>query len=268
MGRVKILSEQQEQEILDRYLNKEKTLKKYGVKKRTYTEAKKIGRKYKCNDSFFKIPSSDMAYILGLLASDGSISKKENLIAIQLEEKDRELLEKIKQITENDRPIEEYIRTTTQHTICSFRVWSKEWKDTLIHYGIGPEKTFTLASPELLPSEYIIDYIRGYFDGDGSIYEIASENRIFFEITGASKKEIDWIYDKLVNQYHILLNKKLTETLSNGTVIYKIKIGNKTELLKLYSLLYENKNLFMKRKKEKFENLLKIPRDSNSLNKE
>ena len=286
MGRIKNLSEEQEKEILERYLNKqeslykiekeihisqymiEKTLKKYGVKKRTYIEAKQLGRKYKCDDDFFKIPNSNMAYILGLLASDGSISKKENLIAIQLEEKDREILEKIQQITKNTRPIEEYIRMETQHTICSFRVWSKSWKDSLAHYGIIPEKTFKLKPPEFLPKEYIIDYIRGYFDGDGSIYKVDSQNRVFFEIDGASKEEIDWIYDKLVNQYHILLNKKSIDTKSNGTIIYKIKIGNKKELLKLYHLLYDNKELFMQRKKDKFENLLKIPRDSNSLNEE
>lgn len=284
MGRTKNFSEEIEKKAIYNYVKlhkglqsagrefgisqfmMEKILKKYGVKKRTYTEAKQIGRKYSCNDDFFKDQNSNMAYILGLIASDGSISKKENLIAIQLQEEDRDILEQIRNITQVERPLEEYIRKETNHKICSFRNWSSEWKKDLSHFGITPQKTFTLQPPLFLKKEYIIDYIRGYFDGDGSIYSVESQNRVFFEISGASKSTIDWIRDVLVNQYYILVNKEIKETLSNGTIMYKIKIGDKKELLKLYSVLYKNKELFLQRKKEKFENLLNIPRDSNSSN--
>lgn len=241
-------------------------LKEYGIKKRTYTEAKQIGRKYTCDDNFFKNQNSKMAYILGLIASDGSVSKKENLVAIQLQEKDKYILEEIRNITQVKRPLEEYIRKETGNTMYAFRNWSAEWKKDLSHYGIVPQKTFTLKPPIFLNKIYNIDYIRGYFDGDGSIYKISDQNRIFFEIVGASKSTIDWIYDILTTQYHIYTNKRLKETLPNGTIIYKIKIGDKEELRKLYNLLYNNKTLYLKRKKEKFENLLNIPRDSNSSN--
>lgn len=242
----------------------EKILKKYGVKKRTFTEAKQIGRKYTCDDNYFKRQNENMAYILGLIASGGSVSKKENLVAIQLQEKDKDILEQIRKITKVQRPLEEYIRKETNHKIFSFRNWSSEWKKDLLHYGIVPQKTFTLKPPTFLDKKYIIDYIRGYFDGDGSMYEVKSQNRTFFEISGASKEVIDWMRDSLINQYHILLNQELKETLPNGTIMYKIKIGNKQELLKLFNLFYKDKILFLKRKKEKFENLLNIPRDSNS----
>jgi len=245
-----------------------KVLDKYLIKKRNYIEAKQVARKYPCDDNFFKKQNEDMAYILGLIASDGSISKKENLIAIQLQHEDVEILNKISEITKNTRPLESYIRKETGHEIDSFRVWSAEWKKDLSHYGIIPQKTFTLQPPEFLDPDYRIDYIRGYFDGDGSIYKVKQQNRIFFEITGASKVMIDWIANELANHYHILLNKPLKETLSNGTIIYKIKIGSKQELLKLYNLLYNNKNLYIKRKYIKFQTLLNIPRDSSSLNEE
>lgn len=156
MGRTKELSEEIEREIIYNYVELkqglgtagkkynvsqymvEKTLKKYGVKKRNYTEAKQAGRKYSCNDDYFKTQSHNMAYILGLLAADGSISKKENLVAIQLLASDREILEKISKETENTRPLESYIRKTTGHEITSLRVWSAQWKKDLAHYGIIP----------------------------------------------------------------------------------------------------------------------------------
>ena len=72
------------------------------------------------------------------------------------------------------------------------------------------------------------------------------------------------INQELLNELKIEIRKNGKETLPNGTIIYKIKIGNKQELLKLFNLFYKDKILFLKRKKEKFENLLNIPRDSNS----
>lgn len=276
MGRTKELSEEVERKIIYNYIELkqslgtvgkdfgvtqymvEKTLKKYGVKKRTYTEAKQARRKFPCNDNFFKVQSSNMAYILGLLAADGSISKKENLIAIQLKATDKEILEKISEKTQNTRPLESYTRKETGYEISSFRVWSAEWKKDLAHYGIMPEKTFTLQPPDFLLPEYRIDYIRGYFDGDGSVYHLDSQNRLFFEIAGASKVMIDWIRNELTNHYHIFINKELIETKPNGTIMYKVKIGSIEELNKLYTLLYKDKELFLARKKEKFYSLLKL----------
>lgn len=286
MGRTKEIPAEIEKQIIHNYLERfqgletagrqygisshfvTKILNKYGIHKRTYTEAKQIGRKYKCDDNFFKIQSENMAYILGLLASDGNVSKKENLVAIQLLSSDKEILEKISQVTQNERPLETYIRKTTGHKITSFRVWSKIWKDDLAHYGIIPEKTFKLTPPCLLNNKYNIDFIRGYFDGDGSIYYLKKSNRVFVDIVCASKNMIDWIHDILVNQYHIIINRPLIETRPNGTKMYKIRIGSKEEIKKLYHLFYHNNVnnlLFLNRKKEKFCSLLNIPRDSNSL---
>lgn len=246
--------------------NVEEILKEYNVKKRTYTEAKQLGRKYPCNDDYFKIQSHNMAYILGLLAADGSVSSKENLISIQLNKNDKELLEQIRLEVQSQRPILDY--EGKNGLMSTFRVWSKTWKDDLFHYGIVPKKTFILQPPYLLSKQYIIDYIRGYFDGDGSIYRIDSEERIFLEISGVCKQEIDWIRNHLINTYYIIPNKEVTERKENGTIVYKIKIGNKKEIKKLYDLFYNNDSLHLKRKKEKIELLLNIPRDSNSSKEE
>lgn len=243
-------------------------LEKYGVNKRTYTEAKQLGRKFPCNDNYFKVQSHNMAYILGLLASDGCVSVKENLVAIQLLNEDKNILEKISEETGNTRPLESYIRKNTGHEIVSLRVWSREWKNDLAHYGIVPQKTFKLTPPNFLAPEYRIDYIRGYFDGDGTIYHVDTQNRTFVQIDGTCKLVIDWIKDELTNHYHVYSNKNSTETLSNGTVMYKIKIGSLEEIEKLYHLFYDDTDFYLLRKKEKFQLWLNIPRDSNSLDKE
>ncbi len=253
----------------------EKILKKYGISKRTYTEAKQQQRKYPCDDDFFKKQNNTMAYVLGFIAADGYISSKENCVSIELSSKDKCLLEDIKNATHVTRPIQTQIRNNGNET-ATLRNWSHEWKQDLASYGIIPKKTFKLKPPTLLLPKYRIDYIRGYFDGDGSISctQVVNGNGISyqknsFEIIGASKKTIDWIRKELIEHYHIILNVPSHYRCDSGTIIYKIITTNKKEIQKIYNLFYhQNANIYLNRKKEKFETILNIPRDSNSSDEE
>lgn len=289
MGRTKNFSEEIKQKAIFNYVVKkvglqsagrefgisqfmmEKILKEYGIPKRTYTEAKQDGRKYPCNDDFFKVQSKDMAYILGFIAADGYISAKENCISIELNVKDINLLKIIKEKTGITRPISIQTRKSGNKT-ATLRNWSREWKKDLAHYGITNKKTFTLSPPELLAPEYRIDYIRGYFDGDGSIYlynEVNGKGHrylgISFEIVGASKKEITWMRLELIQHYQVILHTLGVEKTQQNVKIFKIRTRNKKEIQKIYNLFYSDKNsIYLQRKKEKFETFLHIPRDSNS----
>lgn len=293
MGRTKNFSEEIEKQAIFNYIEKkqglatagkefgisqymmEKILKKYGIPKRTYTEAKQEGRKYPCNDDFFKIQSPDMAYILGFIASDGYISAKENCISIEILQKDKDILFQIAEKTSVTKPISLQTRNNGCET-ATLRNWSASWKQDLSHYGIVNNKTFTLKPPTLLLPKYRIDYIRGYFDGDGSISTTKAKNskeiiydKNSFEIVGVSKPTIDWIREELINHYHIILNKPGYYTTNTGTVIYKIITTDKKEIQKIYNLFYTtDSGLFLQRKKEKFETILNIPRDSNSSTEE
>ena len=289
MGRTKNFSKEIEQKAISNYVVKkmslqsagrefgisqfmmEKILKEYGIPKRTYTEAKQGGRKYPCNDDFFKVQSADMAYVLGFIAADGYISKKENCVSIELNEKDIQILEDIKTATGVTRPITVQTRKNGNRT-ATLRNWSKSWKDDLAHYGITNKKTLTLSPPKLLLPQYRIDYIRGYFDGDGSISSYHSVNGkgysftgTTFEIVGASKEAISWMRLELIQHYQIILNKMGFDKTKNDIKMFKITTRNKEEIRKIYNLFYRNSSsLYLQRKKEKFETFLHIPRDSNS----
>lgn len=249
----------------------EQILKKYGIPKRTYTEAKQSARKYPCNDNFFKTQSHNMAYVLGFIAADGYVSAKENCVSIELQKRDRQILEDIKTLTGITRPITEQLRNNGKYTVC-LRNWSKEWKNDLAHYGITNKKTLTLAPPTLLLPEYRIDYIRGYFDGDGSVSACEGRNGkgcVYqvnrFEISGASKKAIEWMRLELIQHYHIMLNAPCSDQLDSGVTMYKIRASSRQAIQTIYNLFYQDPNaIYLKRKKEKFETILNIPRDSNS----
>ena len=222
-----------------------------GVKKRNYIEAKQKSRKYTVNDNYFKYQNENMAYILGFLAADGCVSKKENLISIQLQKQDEDFLNKIKIEVESDREIKNYITNTGRPT-CKMEICSSEWKKDLFIYNIVPNKTFILQPPTHLDNQFYIDYIRGYFDGDGSICVNLKEYKNSFEIVGASKNLMEWIRNVFANQYAITNNGLEICHTKNGTIMYKFAIRNKEKIKKIRDIFYKNPNcLCLERKKEK-----------------
>lgn len=264
------------EQILDRYVNQhyglqsagapwgysqkvvDTLLKKAGIQKRNYTESKQIKRLYELDDNFFKVQNANMAYILGFIAADGNVALKENSISIQLQKSDEQIVQDIKNITKSTRPLDYYL-TNAGHETVKFQVWSAEWKKDLAVYNIIPHKTFILKPPIFLNSKYYIDYIRGYFDGDGSIsYRSDNVKRCSWEIIGMSREVIEWIKNVLLEQYGIICTNGITMRYTNNNEkVYKVGYYSKEKIQKLYNALYYEENcLCLKRKKEKFETIL------------
>lgn len=246
----------------------ESILKRNHVKKREYVEAKQLLRRYSCDDDFFKNQCPDMAYVLGFIAADGNISKKENGVFINLAAMDGEILERMAISMKLTRPISYYTKKQTGQELCKLSVFSHEWKHDLAKYGITSAKTFTLQPPLLLSKKYYADYIRGYFDADGSVF--ARHNKKFHDragvkIAGASKVMMEWIRDTLANQYNVYTPTFRVQYVSDGkTAMYEYGLSNKAMTQRFYDVIYGNHpNLYLMRKFEKFTSLLEeTPRDS------
>ena len=74
-------------------------------------------------------------------------------------------------------------------------------------YGIINNKTFKLKSlPHNLPEEFLIDYIRGYFDGDGCICE-TKENKVFMSFVSANKEFLEDLALFLYKTYGVAVPK-------------------------------------------------------------
>lgn len=229
-------------------------LQKNGVYIRSYVESKDNLRKYQINDDYFKTQSHNMAYILGFLAADGNVSKKENGISINLRSHDKEILEKINKEIGNTRPVKTYMRTDKKGEMAKLAFWSSTIKKDLAHYGIVPNKTFIIQPPELLLPEYRISYIRGYFDGDGTIAKTGYSYQ--FGISGASKAIIEWIRDILSTQYNITTTMRIEkEKLSEGRDWYILSYYGE-RVKKIYDILYVENSLFLERKFKRFQNFM------------
>lgn len=133
-----------------------------------------VKNRTKVNDDIFSTINSNSAYLAGFIAADGYLShKKVNAkeIVISLSIKDYEHLEKIKKMFSYEGCIKIYEKKINKKKIkiCNLRISSEKIFDSLTSIGITPKKTFRLEVPKI-PKEFIHDFIRGYFDGDGCFY--------------------------------------------------------------------------------------------------
>lgn len=120
------------------------------------------------NVTAFDEYSEKSCYWAGFLAADGNVDSK-NRIRLMLKYDDCTHLEKFKEFLESTHTISS---NTDKYNRCSFEFTHKEMCEVLeFNFGIVPNKTDKLEFPSYIPTKYLVHYLRGYFDGDGSICE-------------------------------------------------------------------------------------------------
>lgn len=122
------------------------------------------------NVDFFKRWSPEMAYVLGYFAADGCMCiNPRGSKYVSFSSTDYEILEKVKRILESRHKIS-IKKSNNKNWKPSFvlQIGSREMYNDLIQLGFMPNKEFRLKLPQM-PKKYIRHFIRGYFDGDGSV---------------------------------------------------------------------------------------------------
>lgn len=202
-------------------------------------------RRYNFDENYFDtIDTQNKAYVLGLLYSDGCISKKKTEMIIKLHNKDKIILEEIKEDMKSEHPIKSIIQKNREEQF-SFRVSSIKLCKQLISLGVTPNKTLTIKFPEL-DREYIRHFIRGYFDGDGCISKVKNSNSYIVTIFTASKDFKNSFIEYIEKEIGITTN---VYERNNG---YAMCFYKKVFILKLYEYFYIDSTMFLDRKKVKF----------------
>lgn len=221
-----------------------KSIKKWGIPLRG-GRGVKCGRgrqqQYFANETAFSKWSCQMAYCLGFIAADGHVWKDRPYITISVHKQDSNVLEYIRNYVSPDTKIRP---NKNQVQIC---VKSEGiWKD-LNNFGIDNNKTFNLKINFNIPKEYLGDFVRGYFDGDGSIW-VAKKNPVSYagSIVSASRQV-------LVDIQELMRFGRVRETHQGKYFSLDFSQAN---LLKLAELIYSNPdNVIMYRKYDKFKKI-------------
>jgi len=130
-----------------------------------------MGIKYAVNEAFFDVWSRRMAYVLGYIYADGSIEKWPKMRAhyVKIASTDREILEQMRSWMSSKHMIS---RRESQwqngKDLYTLRIGSRRLYDALTLFGLHPRKSLTITMPEV-PTAYVRDFVRGYFDGDGCV---------------------------------------------------------------------------------------------------
>lgn len=212
------------------------------IKKISKEEKSKIqsanSRKWNINQDFFKTWSRDMAYILGFWFADGCIYGGK-IFDITIHKKDKYLIKKIAEKLGYEGPVLDYVDRQSSRINFSCVVIYRD----LIELGGSENKSLTIKFPKV-PKEYLSDFIRGYFDGDGCVMNLKG-GRINSAFTCDSKDFLDSLLQIL----------KIEAGITGGSYdasCMSLKFGKK-DSIKLGNFMYkDNPELFLLRKKEKF----------------
>ena len=197
---------------------------------------------------------SKLAYVVGLLVTDGNLSKDRRHINFRSSE--TPLLNTFK----NCLGLKNKIGYTEGQRGQRIQFGNVQFYNWLLKIGLTPAKTHTIGKIEI-PDLFFKDFLRGHLDGDGSITAYTdrynfykgrnyTNKRIFVRFISASKKHIDWLRQKITKFAGVkgafIVNKPKS---INHVPIYEIKFAKK-ESIKLLKWIYYGRNIScLKRKR-------------------
>lgn len=199
--------------------------------------------------------SSNFAYAIGLIVSDGNLSKEKGRISIK--SKDEEMIKNFKSAlglknknTKSARGGEK----TKKYLNVYFR--DIRFYNFLKKIGLTPAKSKTIKQAKI-PKRFYADFLRGLFDGDGTFYVFWDRrwpNAFGYQISfaSASKPFINWLKETLAKFYGV------KGFVCNGDRVYNIRYV-KGDSIKLISKIYYQKDLlYLTRKYTKIKNALEF----------
>ncbi len=235
---------------------------KYQLKKHGYTIIDNThngnNRKHNIDKDFFKsIDCRNKAYILGLIISDGYV---DNYSKLTFTSKDKELVEIFQRELKSEHKLAKYDvydkRTDKTYTRYSLQVASKDIVNDLNNLGVFSNKSFTCRLPQI-PEELFWHFVRGLFDGDGSISQEKNRKNgaLRFKIIG-SECLITELKNKLT-EYGLSTTKlSYSKYKSEEGKIISLLYYSYKDLFLIKNKIYENSdNLKLSRKYEIFQTL-------------
>ena len=207
--------------------------------------------RYSVDYKFFEEWTPESAYIFGFIAADGHLfhesgQEKKSALQFEIASYDIDILEKIKEKLQYEGPL-----CNTKRDTVKLQINNKKIIEDLIKKGIPKtNKTFNLEYPKGLPNNLSNHFVRGLFDGDGSVYKHGNTPR--FQLLGTRKILED-------------IKKKLPVDTSNNSIydrnaqncnVYSLQIsGNKSK--EIFEWMYKDSTIHLDRKYNKYQDILK-----------
>ena len=221
-------------------------------------------KKYTVDEHFFdQIDTEAKAYFFGLLFADGTMRKNVNGITLKLKEDDIYIIKEFKLHIGTTAPLikdssnKDNIKWSNTYYI---NIYNSYIASVLNSYGMVPRKSLIKVFPEVILNsneDIIRHFIRGYFDGNGSIgisYSKVVNNKIvggYFKIT--STYDMCQTIKNLLDNY-VFYDVNACRVVFKKGKIYNLYITKRNNMFKVLDWMYNNSSgeLMLKRKYEKY----------------
>jgi len=208
-------------------------------------------QKYDINWKFFVDKNTEeFAYFLGFFYADGYNNIKQGKIVITLKISDLNLLNTFSKAFFGNRPVSIYdvsCQTNDINKVCSLLIGSRKLSNFLASCGAYQNKTFKIRFPYWLPQNLIRHFIRGYFDGDGSIMKHGRQYRLSIASNRAFNSGLKTIIEKETGLCFDLR--------SHGKITVLYKGGNRMAK-RFCDWLYKDASIYLHRKYRRYLELL------------
>jgi hypothetical protein len=193
-------------------------------------------------DGFFSSWSHEMAYVLGVIYTDGCLNPHAgscNMDRFQITQKEPEILIKVLALMKCNATIqyrkERKYGDIKAGAVYWFSIADDKVYNTFLSLGLTPHKSLTLNFPNM-PKEHLRHFIRGCWDGDGSVYIDKQSHKISASFVSGSLNFVEGMIEGLKNaglpERKIYINKGKNPS-------YYIRVTG-TQVPKLYHYLYDD----------------------------
>lgn len=220
---------------------------------------------YHCDEHYFdNIDDSNKAYLIGLLWADGCNSTDLGKITLQLQDRDKHILEEISELLKSDMPLwlsRLNDKNPNWRNAYVLTLRSKHMSDVLMSYGMVQRKSLVLEFPKCLDESLYPHFIRGYMDGDGSIYY--SQNKIVCRATMVGTKSFLETVQYVCNK--IGVKTSLYHKKEHNEATYTLYTTSNRGTLTFLTWIYDDADLKLQRKYDKYQQALCNININNSL---
>jgi hypothetical protein len=215
-------------------------------------EEYKYGRKYLFNEHYFDIIDNEhKAYWLGFIYADGCHNLKKHSLSITLQERDCELLWQFYKDIECYKVVRKRYNKTYNKYYAYIYIQHEYLSAMLLDKGVPQNKSFVINFPDdsIVPFNLKRHFIRGYFDGDGSVSIPKDMHKMSWNILGNYNFifEMKKYIELEIKDYSITIHKH-----SKNNNIYVISKGGRFVTQEFLDWLYKDATIYLQRKYDKY----------------
>ena len=200
--------------------------------------------------------TSDLAYVVGIFASDGNLGN--DGMYLNVTSKDKEMLVNVLTILHQT-----HIKIGEKMGGYGTQAYQIQFKSVVLYkwfisIGLTPNKSKTINTIKV-PDKYFFDFLRGVWDGDGSIYSFwdtrwRSSFMFYISFASSSNLFLKWLQKTTLR----LLNIHGTIATSKNSSVQHLRFAKKDSILLFDKMFSSNDPTYLTRKFTKAKKIFTI----------